>query len=206
MNKFAIGAALAALSATMPGTALAQRTPNAQIVVVDTGRILRECTACVAAQGQIQGQITALQQRQQTLGTPLQTEAQAIDAEARRIRALPAGAARTAAETALTNRARNLQTRETTANQELGRTEQTIQSTRAHVIQQIQARLKPIIDGLLAARNANIVVDKDATLAYAPALEVTNEVLQQLNQQMPSVSVTPLPQQAQPTTPQPTGR
>ena len=206
MNKFAIGAALAALSATMPGTALAQRTPNAQIVVVDTGRILRECTACVAAQGQIQGQITALQQRQQTLGAPLQTEAQAIDAEARRIRALPAGAARTAAETALTNRARNLQTRETTANQELGRQEQTIQSTRAHVIQQIQARLKPIIDGLLAARNANIVVDKDATLAYAPALEVTNEVLQQLNQQMPSVSVTPLPQQAQPTTPQPTGR
>ena len=206
MNKFAIGAALAALSATMPGTALAQRTPNAQIVVVDTGRILRECTACVAAQGQIQGQITALQQRQQTLGAPLQTEAQAIDAEARRIRALPAGAARTAAETALTNRARNLQTRETTANQELGRTEQTIQSTRAHVIQQIQQRLKPIIDGLLAARNANIVVDKDATLAYAPALEVTNEVLQQLNQQMPSVSVTPLPQQAQPTTPQPTGR
>src|SRR5687768_10647693 len=98
MNKFAFGAALAALSITMPGVALAQRAPNAQIVVVDTNRVLRECTACVAAQGQIQGQITALQQRQQTLGNPLQTEMRAIEAEATRVRGLPAGAARTAAE------------------------------------------------------------------------------------------------------------
>src|SRR5687768_4963097 len=101
MNKFAFGAALAALSVTMPGALLAQRATNAQIVVVDTGRILRECTACLNAFGQIQGQITALQQRQQTLGTPLQTEMTAIDAEIRRVRALPAGPARTAAEGAV---------------------------------------------------------------------------------------------------------
>jgi Skp family chaperone for outer membrane proteins len=206
MNKFAFGAAIAALSVTMPGVALAQRAPNAQIVVVDTARILRECTACISAAGQIQGQITALQQRQQTLGTPLQTELTAIEAEARRVRALPAGAARTAAEGAVNTRLQNLRTRENTANQELGRQEQTIQSTRAHVVQQIQVRLKPIIDGLLAARNANIVVDKDATLAFSPALDVTNEALAQLNQQLPNVSVTPLPQAQQPTTPQPQGR
>jgi Skp family chaperone for outer membrane proteins len=206
MNKFAFGAALAALSVTMPGIALAQRATNAQIVVVDTGRILRECTACIGAQNQIQGQITALQQRQQTLGTPLQTEMTAIEAEARRVRALPAGPARTAAETTVNNRLQALRTRENTANQELGRQEQTIQSIRAHVVQQLQVRLKPIIDGLLAARNANIVVDKDATLAYAPGLDVTNDVLAQLNQQLPAVSVTPLPQAPAPTTPQPQGR
>jgi Skp family chaperone for outer membrane proteins len=204
MNRFTFGAAIAALSIAMPGVALAQRAPNAQIVVVDTGRILRECTACVAAQAQIGGQITALQQRQQTLGAPLQTEMQAIEAAARAARAMPVGAARTTAENAVNNRLQGLRTRENTANEELGRQEQTIQSIRANVIQQIQARLKPIIDGLLAARNANIVLDTDATLAHAPGVEVTNEVLQQLNQQLPSVSVTPMPQQAP--APQPQGR
>ena len=202
MNKFAIGAALAALSLAMSGAALAQRAPNAQIVVVDTGRILRECAACVPAQAQLQGQITALQQRRQQLGQPLQTEAQSIEAAARAARAMPAGAARSAAETTLTTRIQALQGRENTANQELARQEQTIQSTRAHVAQQIQQRLKPIIDGLLASRQANIVLDSDAALAHSPAVDVTNEVLAQLNQQLPSVSITPLPQQAPPQQPQ----
>lgn len=195
MNKIIFGVAIAALSAAIPTAVLAQRAPGAQIVVVDTGKVMRECRACVAAQTQLQGQIAALQQRQQTLSGPLQTEMTAIDAEATRVRGLPAGAARTAAETALNNRLQALRTRENTANQELGRQEQTIQSTRAHVVQQLQQRLKPILDGLLASRGANIVIDRDATLSFSPALEVTNEVLTALNAQLPSVSVTPLPPQ-----------
>ena len=44
-------------------------------------------------------------------------------------------------------------------------------------------------------------------LAAAPTIDVTNDVLAQLNQQLPSVSVTPLPAQAQqPAQQQPQGR
>ncbi|HEV2079269.1 MAG TPA: OmpH family outer membrane protein [Allosphingosinicella sp.] len=198
MNKIAFGAALAALSLAMPGAALAQRAPAATIVVVDSDRIYRDCNACRAAQTQLQSQVNAAQQRAQALGQPIQTEGQSIE-QAARAAANQQGAARTAAETALQQRITALQTRQNTANQELQRLEQNIQSSRANVLRQINARLNPIISQVMNARGANLAVDTNATLAHAPALEVTAEVLAALNQQLPSVSVTPLPQQQQPT-------
>ena len=79
MNKLAFGAALAALSLALPGAAQAQRTPGAVIVVVDTDRVYRECTACRAAQTQLQGMVTSARTRASQLGQPLQTEAQSIE-------------------------------------------------------------------------------------------------------------------------------
>jgi len=194
MNKFSFGAAIAALSIAAPGVALAQRAPAAVIVTVDTGRVLRDCNACKAANAQIQAQITAYQQRAQTLGGPIQTEAQAIETAARALSNQPAGAAKTASETALRQRAQTLQTRQDAANQELQRTEQGIQSTRQNVLRQLSERLEPIVTAAMNAHNANLALDKEATLA-STALDVTPEVLAALNTQLPSVSVTPLPQQ-----------
>ncbi|HEX8669962.1 MAG TPA: OmpH family outer membrane protein [Allosphingosinicella sp.] len=206
MKKLAFGA-LVALSAAVPGVALAQRTPAAVIVIVDTDRISAECTACRAASTQIQGMITQYQQRAQALGTPLQTEAQAISTAAQALQGQAAGAARTASENQLRQRAQALEGRQTAAQQELSRSEQNIQSTRANVGRQIQARLNPIINQVMTAHGANVAVDVGATLAHANALDVTTEVLNALNQQLPSVSVTPLPQQQQaPNQQRPQGR
>lgn len=203
MNKLAFGAALAALSLALPGAAQAQRTPGAVIVVVDTDRVFRECTACRAAQSQIQGLITSARTRAQQLGQPLQTEAQSIEQAAAAARN-QSGAARTAAETALSTRVQQFQTRQTSVQQEIARLEQNIQSTNAHVVRQINTALDPIYTQVMTARNANLVLDTNARLASAPALDVTNEVLTTLNQRLPSVSVTPLPQQ--PTQQPPQGR
>ena len=203
MNKFAIGAALAALSLALPGAAQAQRTPGAVIVTVDTDRIFRECTACRAAQTQIQGMITSARTRAQQLGQPLQTEAQSIEQAAAAARN-QTGAARTAAETSLQNRVQQFQTKQTTAQQEIARLEQNIQSTQANVLRQINERLNPIVTQVMTARNANIALDTNATLARSNTLDVTNEVLTALNAALPSVNVTPLPQQ--PAQPQPQGR
>jgi Skp family chaperone for outer membrane proteins len=201
MNKFAFGAALAALSLALPGAAVAQRAAPGAIVVVDTDRIYRDCNACRAAQTQLTAQFNAAQQRAQALGQPIQTEQQSIE-QAARAAANQQGAARTAAETALQQRFTALQGRQTAAAQELQRLEQNIQSTRANVARQINLRLNPIITQVMNSRGANLALDTNATLSSAPALDVTNEVLAALNQQLPSVSVTPLPQQQQ----QPGGR
>jgi outer membrane protein len=201
-----IYSALASAALLTAGAAPAQRIGGAVVAVVDTGRVLRECTACVAATGQLQTQITALQQRAQQLGTPLQTEAQSIEQAAEALRAQAAGAARTQAETALQTRVRALQTQQNTANQEIARSEQNIQSIRAHVAQQLNTRIDTIVGEVMTARGANLVVDTGATLAHASSLDVTNDVLTRLNQQLPSVSVTPLPQQPQPAQQQPQGR
>jgi Skp family chaperone for outer membrane proteins len=206
MNRFAFGAALAALSLAVPGAALAQRTAPATVVIVDTGRIFNECTACRAAGSQLQAMVVSGQQRADALRGPIQTEAQSIDQAVGQLQNQPAGAARTAAQTALQNRANALQTRQNAANQELQRLEQNIQSTRANVARQIQERLNPIINQVMTAHGANLAVDQDATLAHANGLDVTAEVLTALNAALPSVSVTPMPQSAAPAQPQPQGR
>jgi outer membrane protein len=205
MNKIALGAALAALSLALPGVASAQRAPAAVIVVVDTDRIYRECTACRAAQTQLQGMVTSARTRAQQLGQPLQTEQQSIEQAAAGLRN-QTGAARAAAETALNTRVQQFQQRQTTAQQEVARLEQNIQSTQANVLRQINARLNPVVTQVMTARGANVALDTNATLARTGALDVTADVLTALNAALPSVSVTPLPQGQQPAQPQPQGR
>jgi outer membrane protein len=205
MNKLAFGAAIAALSLALPGAASAQRAPGAVIVVVDTDRIYRECTACRAAQTQLQGMVTSARTRATQLGQPLQTEASSIEQAGAALRN-QSGAARAAAETALNTRVQQFQQKQTTAQQEIARLEQNIQSTQANVLRQINVRLNPVVTQVMNARGANVALDVNATLARAGALDVTADVLTALNAALPSVSVTPLPQGQQPAAPQPQGR
>ncbi len=199
MNKFAFGVALAALSLAVPAAAPAQRLTAAVVAVVDTDRISRECTACVAAQGQLTTQGNTLRTRAQQLQTQLQTQGAPIQTAVNALNGRQPDAA-------LQGRITAFQTQERNAQQELQRGEQNFRSTTLHVQQQIGARLGPIINTVAQARGATIAVDRGATLFAAPALDITNEVLAQLNQQLPSVSVTPLPQQPGQQQPQPQGR
>ncbi|HVH48617.1 MAG TPA: OmpH family outer membrane protein [Sphingomicrobium sp.] len=181
---------LATAAAVFPATAQAQRAPAAVIVAVDTDRIARDCTACRAATTQIQGQTATLRTRAQTLEQQLQTEGKPIQDA---INALNGKAP----DAALQARVTAFQTKQQNAQRELAQTERNIQSTQVHVNQQIGARLKTIISSVATARGANVALDAGSTLYSAPAVDVTDAVLAQLNQQLPSVSVTPLPQQQQ---------
>jgi Skp family chaperone for outer membrane proteins len=183
-------AVLASTFAVAPGAAQAQQAPAAVVVVVDTQKIFAECTACKAAQTQLQAQASSIQERAKALGTPLQTEAEAIQK----------AAGGKAPDAALQARIQALQTKEGTANQEIQGRQQTFQRNRAYVAQQINAKLDPIITSVMQKRGANIAVDRGATLAAATSVDVTADVLAQLNAQLPSVSVT-APAQAQPSKP-----
>ena len=182
--------ALGAIALAAPTMAPAQRVPGAVVAVVDTSTIYRDCTACRAAQTTLQGQVTTLQNRQRTLGQQLQTEGKPIQDA---ITALGTKQP----DAALQARVRAFQQREQQANQELQTGQQRIQSTQANVLRQINERLGPIITQTMTARGANIVVDKDQTLANGAGTDITADVLARLNSALPSVSVTPLPQQQQ---------
>ena len=205
-TKLLFAAALIAVA--VPTASFAQRAPAASILVVDTTRVLRECTACVTATTALQAQETAFQQRRQALLAPLQTEEQSITQAAQAGAAL-SGAARTNAENALRPRVQALQQRQQSAAQELRNLQQNFESTRVNVTLQLNRALEPIFNQVMTSRGANLVISTDARLAHAPALEVTGEVLAALNRSTPSVSITPLPQQqapANPAQPRPTGR
>jgi Skp family chaperone for outer membrane proteins len=196
MNKFLFGSALAVLAAAVPTAAPAQRIGPAVVAVVDTDRISRECTACRVAAAQLQTQETTLRTRAQALQTQLTTASQPIQTAVNALNGRQPDAA-------LQQRITAFQTQERNAQQELATAQRNLQSSQLNVNQQIGARLGPIISTVAQARGATIAVDRGATLFAAPALDITNEVLTQLNQQLPSVSVTPLPQQQQQ---QPQGR
>lgn len=189
--KIAISmAALAASMLTAPTAAHAQRAPAAVIVVVDTGRIYRECTACRTAQTSLQSQMQTLQTRAQTLQQQLETEGKPIETAVTALNGRNPDAA-------LQQRITAFQTRQRNAQQELARSQQNIQSIQANVLRQINAQLNPAINQVMTARGANLAVDVDATLGHNGALNVTNDVLAALNRALPSVSLTPLPQQQQ---------
>ncbi|MDQ3245402.1 MAG: OmpH family outer membrane protein [Pseudomonadota bacterium] len=189
MRKTIFLAALAA-AASMPTAAQAQAVPAASVVVVNTDRVYRECNACRTAQTSLQSQVTALQTRQRTLEAQLRPEGTAIQQAANALNgAQPDQALRTRVEA--------FQKKQNDAQAELQRGQQNLQSIQANVLRQIDARLAPAINQVMTARGANLAVDVGNTLAHGAALNVTTDVLAALNRTLPSVTLTPLPQQQQ---------
>jgi Skp family chaperone for outer membrane proteins len=199
MIKALSGAALVALTAALPGAVQAQAIGTAVIATVDTDRVVSECNACRTANAQLQQQLQAAQQFAQQLQGPLQTEATALQAAVRALNGKQPDAA-------LQQRIRTFETNQNNMEQQIAQRQRTLQSTQANVNQQIGSRLGPIINAVMVARGATVAIAKGATLASNPALDITNDVLARLNQQLPSISVTPLPQAAAPAAPAATPR
>lgn len=174
--------------------AQAQAAPN--ILVVDTQTIMQTCNACKTAASQLESQATALQTRRDSLAAQFQPEEQTIQTEAKALNGKPASPA-------LKAKADSLQKREQQAQEELQNGVENFKSAQAHVQQQIGEKLISIVEQIRTRRGAAIAISKNATLANDNGVDVTSEVLASLNQQLPSVSVTPMPQQRQQ---QPQGR
>ena len=189
MKKILISTAVALLAATVPTAALAQARPA--ILIVDSERVLSDCTACKSAGTQLQSKQAALRTRAQQLQTQLQTEGKPIQAAGDALNGK-------ALDAALQARIKAFQTKEQAAQQELATGQHSLESTAANVQQQIGNRLITIVEQVRATRGASIVLSKNSTMANDNAIDVTADVLTSLNQQLPAVSVTPLPQQQTP--------
>ncbi|MEG3180095.1 OmpH family outer membrane protein [Sphingomonas sp. LT1P40] len=195
-NTKTILAALAVAGATLgAGTVAAQALTDAKVAVVDVERIMRECTACVAANTQLQAQRTALQQFASQQGAPLQTEQTALEA------AIKAAAGKP--DAALQQRAQAFQTRAQTAQRQVSEREQTFQRNVQYVQQQVAQKMVPVIQQISQQRGASITVARDSVLFAATTIDITPAVLTTLNSQLPSVSVTAPPPAAQPGQPAP---
>ena len=175
-------AAIAAIAA-IATPAAAQRVPAAIVAVVDTNRVTAECNACRTASAALQAQVTALRTRQQQLTASLQPEATAVETAVKALGAKQPDAA-------LLARGRALEAKQNAANTELGRQQQQIQRNQQYVLQQIGAKLDPVIQQVMVARGANLVIDASAALRSTPTLDVTADVLTALNAALPSLATT----------------
>jgi Skp family chaperone for outer membrane proteins len=186
-------AALIAASA-LSTPALAQRVPAAQVAVVDLDRVGRECNACKTAATALQSQVNAFNTRRQQLTTQLNPERQQLQT------AITALAGKQP-DAALTQRIQAFQQKEATAAQELERQQTQIQRNQAHIGQQINTKLVPLLQPAMERRGANVLMDTGAALRFASTLDITNDVLAALNGVLTSVTTT-APAQPQQQNPQ----
>jgi Skp family chaperone for outer membrane proteins len=182
MKRLLISASLAA-SAVLPSAAHAQAVPAAVVAVVDLERVTTDCNACKTARTALQGQLTALQNRQKTLTAPLETEQKAIQTAVDALNGKEPDAA-------LKTRAQNWENRRATAAQELQRQQQQLQANGQYVQKQIADKLGPIYTQVMQRRGANILVEQGATLAASNAVDVTNDVIAALNAALPTIQTT----------------
>jgi outer membrane protein len=197
MKKLLFTASLAA-SAIVPSAAHAQAIPAAVVAVVDLEKVTSNCNACKTASAALRSQVTALQNRQQTLVGPLETEGKSIQTAVEALNGKEPDAA-------LKSRAQAWETKRTQAAQELQRQQQQIQANQQYVQKQVSDKLGPIYTQVMQRRGANIMVEIGQTLASGATLDVTNDVLTALNSALPTVATTAPAQATRPQS-QPQGR
>jgi Skp family chaperone for outer membrane proteins len=192
-----VAASLTAVA--IPSVAQAQALPAAVVAVVDIEKVTSTCNACRTAITALQGQVTALQNRERTLGTPLQTEQKSIQTAIDALNGKEPDAA-------LKTRVQAFQTKQQQAVAELERSKQQIGLNQQYVNKQIADKIGPIYSQVMQKRGANIMVEVGTTLASGASLDVTNDVLTALNAALPSISTTAPAQPAQQQRTQPQGR
>ena len=190
MKYLLISAAFAA-STLAPSAALAQQPPAPVIVVVDSNRAANECNACKTAAASLRSQATAFDARRTALNNQLGPERQSIQTAVNALQGK-------APDAALQARIKAFDTKAQAAEQELATTQQRLQSINVNILKQIKEKLDPAIKSVMTQRGANLVLEEDNTLAHTAGLDVTPQVIAQLNSLLTSISTTPLPQQQQP--------
>ncbi|MCJ7420219.1 OmpH family outer membrane protein [Sphingomicrobium astaxanthinifaciens] len=199
MKHLLAAAGLAAATVLPAAAASAQALPDAKIGVVDVNRVATTCTACATALQALEQQAQAVRAREAQLRQPLQATGQALQAE---IEAL--GDAQPSAD--LQQRATAFQQQQQAAAQELQQRQAVVARNRNYILQQIGAAIEPAYQQVVARRGVHIILPVESTLAHQPAVDLTGDVLAEVNRTLTQVNVNaPAPQQpAAQTTPQQT--
>jgi outer membrane protein len=190
MNKLLLLSSAFAASLIVPAAATAQAVPPAVVAVVDLERVTQECNSCKTAQAALRSQLAAEETREKSLGTPLQTEQKAIQAEVDALKGKDPDAA-------LQARVKAFQAKYQSAQEEAARGRQQLQANQAYIQKQISDKLNPIYQQVMQRRGANLLVEVGTTLATSQSVDVTNDVLAALNTALPTI-VTQAPAQPKP--------
>ena len=188
MKKLLLSAALAA-SMLAPTAVSAQAVPPATIAVVDLEKVTADCTACKTASAALRSQVTALQNRERTLATPLETEQKSIQAAIDALNGKDPDAA-------LQARVKAFQTKQQQGQQEIAAQQQQIQRNQGFIQKQIADKLGPIYQQVMQKRGANVLIETGSTLATSRSVDVTADVVAALNAALPTIA-TNAPAQAQ---------
>lgn len=190
MKAFLKMAALAAGVALMPVAAHAQAAApaagtNGNIAVLDLEQAVADSAAYKAANAQIQASYKAQITAYQTRETALQAEMQGLQTEIQNLQKANTPKATLDAKVAAA------QTRARAAQAELQRLALPFARPDAYVQEQIQGKMDQAVKAAMTAKKVGILLKPEAVMAFMGGMNLTPDVVTQLNALIPSASITP---------------
>jgi len=170
----------AVLPLAPPSAAHAHARPRPVVAIVDVPGVVRQATAAKSVRQQIDG----IRQTYESEVAQIEQQLREADQELSRQRSLLSPEAfaeqRRAFERRFAEAQRSVQTRQRQLEQSYG-----------NALRQIEGKLIDIIAAIAKGRAINLVLGKTAIVIADPQYDLSKEVLQRLDVEMPSVSVPP---------------
>lgn len=173
----AVGVSLA-LMLMAPAAAFAQAAPNAVILVVDFQRLVDESLAGKDAKAQVEDYVARVQARRQQLNDKLVRDRQNLEKQRAILK-----------EEDFQKRAIAFQQDLQRADQELKDKQLSAQRAVRQAEGEIVRLARPIVRGIMQKRRANIVMPKNVAFDFLESLDITGQVLQKINKDMPKLKV-----------------
>lgn len=180
LTKLALATAVAAVALGSAPGAFAQRNTAASVLVVNYQRVVAESALGRDMSTKLQGVGTQIQQQDQAM----QSEGQAIEAEDQRLatatrgmtpQQIQANATLRPQVQALQQRVQQFQARRQALRGDF-------QCTQIIALRDFQTRTTPVIRTVMQSRGAGVVIDAGSAQVYDPQMDITNTVIQQLDQ------------------------
>lgn len=182
MKNILFASALAAVAITAPAAAQSA----AAVGVADVQGAVQRSAAFVTATTQMRttyaAQIAQFDARSKVLQTELNPLVTAFQTAQR---------APNANQAALQTQATTIQNRQQAAQRELQTISLPIARAQAFVEEQITAKLDAAIKAAMTARGVQLVVAPQATVSYAPTVDITDAIVAELNKTVPTATIVP---------------
>ncbi len=157
------------------------------IAVADLQRAVGTSAAYTTARTQMQTtykpQIDAFNARKTAIDADLKTKGDALQAALK--------AANNKPTPAIETQYQQFQQSQQTAQAELQRLGQPIALANAYVEEQITAKLSDALKAAMTKAKVDLVLSPEATVSYQPTVDITQQVVTELNTLVPSVGITP---------------
>ncbi len=161
-------------------SAFAQST----ILVVDTGRVLRDSEVGKHIKRQLETIGKSMESEAKAKASPLESKGKSLEAQlkGKSIDSLKG-------DTALQAQLQSFRKDQQAVKVDLAYKQKEMQITEQKAVQKVQDRLRVILKSIVAERNADVVLERSLVI-YGDPVDVTDTVISRLNSQMKTVPVT----------------
>lgn len=161
-------------------SAMAQST----ILVVDTGRVLRDSEVGKHIKRQLETIGKSMESEAKAKASPLESKGKSLEAQLK-----GKTMASLQSDSALQAQIQSFKKDQQAVQVDLAYKQKEMQITEGKAVQKVQERLRVILKAIVAERNADVVLERSLVI-YGDPVDVTDTVISRLNSQMRTVPVT----------------